>query len=164
MSVRGWLPPSISCLIQNVWIFLCYKMFICRLDILTALLKLNIHIKSGFHASSFRLCSWMAPFSEAVVGEDCVLHILVLVVEGWQAVLLEGEVAPSEFLSWGFAGRLLANIVCEWCFVCSDEKWLGCTWLYRLWQKLGGHCEVTMLVTQNERGARAQLKRGWGED
>ena len=39
----------------------------------------------------------MAPFSEAVVGEDCVLHYLVLVVEGCQAVLLEGEVAPSEF-------------------------------------------------------------------
>ena len=48
----------------------------------------------------------------------------------------------------------LLIFVCEWCFVCSDEKWLCCTW----------HCEVTMLVTQNERGARAHEEWGWGED
>ena len=26
----------------------------------------------------------------------------------------------------------LLIFVCEWRFVCSDEKWLCCTWLYRL--------------------------------
>ena len=141
-------------------------MFICRLDILTALLKLNIHIKSGFHASSFRLCSWMAPFSEAVVGEDCVLHILVLVVEGWQAVLLEGEVAPSEFLSWGFAGRLLVNI-CVWMVFCMFRwkmavLYVALSIVTETWRALWSNYVGNSKWARRARSIEKRLGRGLG--